>query len=183
MQLPSGNVFQSAYVVKDLKASMKRWHETHGAGPFFYMENCTMGPDTFSYRGKPGTVNFGVAIGNMGQFQLELIEPYDDLPSAFRDTYKVGEEGFHHFGIVARDYDEAIAHYTGSGYAVSQSGFSNGMRFTYFDTRREFQCMTEIIEDVPTNRRVTACLREATDGWDGRDPYRSLMDIINRIAA
>jgi hypothetical protein len=93
MQLSPGNVFQSAYVVKDLKASMKQWHETNGAGPFFYMEDCCMGPDTFSYRGSPSSVNFGVAIGHMGQFQLELIEPYDDVPSAFRDTYNVGEQG------------------------------------------------------------------------------------------
>jgi Glyoxalase/Bleomycin resistance protein/Dioxygenase superfamily len=181
MQLSPGNVFQSAYVVKDLKASMRRWHEANGAGPFFYMENWCMGPDTFSYRGKPGSVNFGVALGQMGQFQLELIEPYDDLPSAFRDTYKVGEEGFHHFGIVARDYDMAVAHYTTRGFAVAQSGLSNGMRFTYFDTRREFQCMTEIIEDVPTNRQLLSCVREAADGWGGGDPFRPLLDVINRI--
>jgi hypothetical protein len=181
MQLSPGDVFQSAYVVKDLKASMRRWYEAHGAGPFFYMENWCMGPDTFSYRGKPSSLNFGVAFGQMGQFQLELIEPYDDLPSAFRDTYKIGEEGFHHFGIVARDYDRAIAHYAKCGHAVAQSGSSNGMRFTYFDTRPEFQCMTEIIEDVPTNRTLLAYVRAAADGWDGRDPFRPLLSVINRI--
>src|SRR5689334_7325468 len=85
MPRPLGNVFQSAYIVKDLRASMKHWYETNRAGPFFFMENITMGLEIYSYRGKPGTINIGVAPANMGQFQLELIQPYDDLPSAYRD--------------------------------------------------------------------------------------------------
>jgi hypothetical protein len=181
MRSPPGKVFQSAYIVNDLKASMKQWYETNCAGPFYFMENITMGPDIYSYRGRPSTANFGVALGNMGQFQLELIQPYDDLPSAYRDVYKSGEEGFHHFGIVAHDYEAALAHYAARGYAVSQSGISNGMRFCYFDARHEFQCMLEVVEDAPTYRAVVAGLRKATDGWDGCDPYRPLTDIVSKL--
>ena len=178
MKRPPGLVFQSAYIVNDLRAAMKHWHDTNGAGPFYFMENVTMGPDTFSYRGTPSTVNFGVALGNMGNIQLELIQPYDDLPSAYRDTYKSGAEGFHHFGIVAHDYDAAITHYAARGYAISQSGVSNGMRFAYFDARRDSQCMLEVVENVATFRAVIAGLAKATDGWDGHDPYRSFVDLF-----
>jgi hypothetical protein len=180
MKRPPGLVFQSAYIVNDLRAAMKHWHETTGAGPFYFMENVTMGPDIFSYRGTPSTVNFGVALGNMGNIQLELIQAYDDLPSAYRDSYKRGEEGFHHFGIVAYDYEAAHAHYA-ARYAEAQSGVSNGMRFAYFDARGDSQCMLEIVDDVANIRDVVAGLKKATDGWDGRNPYRPLTDLVSSL--
>jgi hypothetical protein len=183
MKVPAGYFFQSAYIVTDIHAAMRRWHEGNGAGPFYFMENVTLGEDSYRHRGTPSVVNFSMAIGNLGPFQIELIQPLKDEPSAYRDIYKFGEEGFHHLGMNPADYDATIAHYHARGYEIAQDGVSFGMRFCYFDARRDYDCMIEVVERVPVSAKVNAYMAEATNGWDGSNPYRPLMDLINRAVA
>jgi hypothetical protein len=174
MKVPTSTFFQSAYIVSDLHSAMRRWHETHGAGPCLFSEHVTLGPDCFTYRDTPGSVRFDLALCHFGQFQLELIAPCDDAPSAFRDVYRAGEEGFHHLATIAAAFDTSVAHYKTRGYDVVQSGNAMGVRFCYFDARRDFGCMIEVIDDVPLTRTMSLMMEAATKGWNGEDPYRPL---------
>jgi len=165
-------VFQNAFVVSDLMAGMKRWHEIQGAGPFYYAE-MVFTAEEFSYRGKASPLNFGMALGYLGNIQIELVQLHDDTPCAFHDMYKRGQEGMHHIGIIAEDYDKTFARYD-KRYEVAQCGACMGMRFVHFDAREDFGCMVEIIESHPlvlTTRELT--LTTSRD-WDGRDPFRPM---------
>ena len=59
MRVPNGTFMQMAWVVNDIEAAMRRWHENSGVGPFFY------GPRTqldIVHRGKPSVFDFNGAL-------------------------------------------------------------------------------------------------------------------------
>jgi hypothetical protein len=137
------------------------------------MENMVIGPGDFHHRGVPSMVTLNVANGQLGPFQIELISQDDDRPSAYRDVYKQGEEGMHHMGMRTIEFDETVARYKTRGYEIAHVGKTMGMRFCYFDARRDFDCMIEIVESTEGGRKHAAMLLEVTAGWDGSNPYRA----------
>jgi hypothetical protein len=165
-------VFQNAFVVNDLKAGMKRWHEVNGAGPFHYTE-MVFTAEEFCYRGRSSPLSFSMAVGYLGNIQIELVQLHDDTPCAFHDVYKRGQEGMHHIGIIADDYDRTFTRYARQ-YDVAQSGTCMGMRFVHFDTRRDFGCMIEIIESHPLVHTTRELTLTTARGWDGKEPYRPM---------
>jgi hypothetical protein len=170
-KVPMG-FFQLAYVVNDIHAAMKAWHETHGAGPFFYMEKVTIGPEGFRYRGKPSTLTLDIANGQLGPFEIELIAQHDDTPSVYREVYKRGEEGMHHMAIRTAAYDKTLSAYKARGYEIAHIGDTMGMNFCYFDARRDFDCMIEVLALSEMGRITGGRTAAAAVDWDGRDPYR-----------
>jgi hypothetical protein len=76
---PQTGVFQMAYVVEDIDASMRRWVEQLKVGPWFLLEHFT--GERGSYRGEPGDVDVALAMGYAGHMLVELIAPNNDGPS------------------------------------------------------------------------------------------------------
>ncbi|MGI9246788.1 MAG: VOC family protein, partial [Steroidobacteraceae bacterium] len=74
---------QVAWVVDDLEASMQKWINGHGVGPFMVLRHCQV--TNLLHRGRPTTCDFDVAIAQSGTLQIELIQQHDDLPSVYRD--------------------------------------------------------------------------------------------------
>ena len=166
--------FQSCWVVDDIHDAMRRWHETTGTGPFFYME----GQDILDhrYRGEAmGTLNFSVAFGYSGSHQIELIQQNEAKPSAYRDSYAAGSEGFHHLGACPDDYDAALDGYRRQGLAVAQEGVFADQRFCYIDTRATLGWMVELMEQSPASLEFARMAEQAARTWDGTDPYRKIL--------
>ncbi len=92
----------------------------------------------------------------------------DLIPHALirRDTFGVPH--------ITADTDEAAAF--AMGYAVATSGevaSANNRRFCYIDTRKDLNCMVELVDAPEGGAAVWKAMREATDAWDGRtDPIR-----------
>lgn len=170
---PTGRrAIQNAWVVNDIEASVRTWSETLGIGPFFVATYGGSMFETVSYRGKPGEMNMKTAIAFSGDMQIELIEPLDDAPSAYRDVYRPGEEGFHHLCFWSEDIDADLAHYAGLGCKAANTGkMRGGPRFAYVDARERTGCMIELLEHSDALAGLFESWRVANVEWDGGDPF------------
>jgi hypothetical protein len=110
----------------------------------------------------------------VGPLQIELIQPHSDAPSVYRDVFDRGEGGVHQLSTVTRDFDAAMAHYTGLGYQPWNELDTAIGRVAYFDTRSDFGLVTEVIEESPGFLRALARTSAACARWDGVDPIRIL---------
>lgn len=164
--------FQFCILVEDLETAMNHWIKTTKVGPFFVIPHCSV--QGYRYRGTPGTLDFSGALAQAGPMQIELIQQHCDSPSAYRDTFPKGQEGFHHLCTFIDDYDAEVARYAALGAPVAHEGVFGDMRFAYVDTRPTLGFMTEIIEDRPSIRDAFKRVSDAAINWDGSDPIRML---------
>ena len=72
---PQTGVFQMAYVVEDIDASMRRWIEQLKVGPWFLLPHFTGVEPTF--RGGPTDADVALAMAHAGHMLVELIAPND----------------------------------------------------------------------------------------------------------
>ncbi len=172
MPIARSKFFQAAWIVNDLEKAIERWIETANVGPFYVIPHCAV--EDYVYRGTPGTIDFSGALAQSGPIQIELIQQHNDGPSAYRDTFAPGEEGFHHMCTFVDDFDAEIERLRGQNAALAHGGKFGDMRFAYLDTREAVGCMTEIIEDRATIREIFKMVSDAAVNWDGKDPIRTL---------
>lgn len=160
-------IVQNAYYVRDLDAAILRWHRIWGLGPFFVRRNIVL--TDVQYRGAPSQLDISAAYVQAGAIQVELVTQHDDTPSAFRDMYAAGQEGFHHCAVMPPDPDEVVREYVAQGYAVATSlRTAAGRGASYVDTRALLGHMMEI---YTVSDSLTALYRDvaaAAQAWDGR---------------
>lgn len=164
--------FQMAWVVDDLEAAVRRWVESSNVGPFYVIAHAKV--ERVRYRGVPAQLDFSGALAQAGDIQIELIQQHNDGPSAYRDVFPKGAQGFHHMCTFVDDFDAEIARYAARGAVAAVDGAFGDMRFAYLDTRADLGHMTEIIEDRASIRDVFKIVADAAADWDGRDPIRYL---------
>jgi Glyoxalase/Bleomycin resistance protein/Dioxygenase superfamily len=164
--------FQVAWIVNDLEASMRRWLTTARCGPFFVVPHSKV--ERVLYRGAPATLDFSTALAQAGPIQIELIEQHSDGPSAYRDVYAKGQEGFHHLCMMTHAFDADLERHRLEGSVVATQGAFGDMRFAYVDTRSRLGHMTEIIEDRASIRELFKMVADAAINWDGANPVRVL---------
>ena len=164
---------QLCWIVPDLEASIDHWVRSTGAGPFFVFEGLHF--DDGVYRGRPSDIQpCRAAIGQLGDMQIELVVPADDGPGVWTDVVARGGLGFHHVGLYCIDYDAERAAYIADGSEMAFEGLMMGARTCYIDTIRTLGFMTELITANPVAEHVFGQFRQAAEGWDGRDPVRTL---------
>lgn len=163
--------FQHGILVNDLDEAIERWLRSARVGPFYVMRHVQVAD--FLYRGQPATIDFSTALAQAGPLQIELIQQHSAGPSAYRDTFAPGQEGFHHLCTFVEDFDAEVAHHAAHGSVMAAEGAFGDMRFGYLDTRTQIGCMTEIIEDRASIRALFKLVADAAEGWDGRDPVRT----------
>ena len=174
--LMNHKIIQMAYVVRDIYETAKDWQETFGIGPFFMLEDISI--TNPHYRGKPQEVDFCVAVCQTGDIHVEFIQQNCDSPSCYRDMYAAGEEGFHHVGIIAEDYEKEVARYTDMGFEVAFRGAMGPMDFCYVDTSSKMGCMVEVLENQPFINNYFDNLRKAAENWDGSNHIRSAAELF-----
>jgi hypothetical protein len=168
---PQTGVFQMAYVVEDIDASMRRWAEQLDVGPWFLLEHFT--GERASYRGAPAEADVALAMAFAGHMLVELIQPNDDKPSVYREAIEQRGYGFHHFGVGTLDYDGELARHLEQGHELAfEAWVPTGGRVGYVDTTAELPGYLELIEmDEPTDTAFTRFYAQSL-GWDGSDPVR-----------
>jgi hypothetical protein len=123
-------VDQLGNVVPDLEQAMKWWLE-RGVGPWF-----TLGPALMEhneYLGKPSSPGVIIALAQVGGVQLELIQPVDKEPSAYRDFLAAGKYGLEHCGFVVEKskYENAVAQALAAGATMQEKASFLGSHFAY----------------------------------------------------
>jgi catechol 2,3-dioxygenase-like lactoylglutathione lyase family enzyme len=135
-------VSQIGLVVKDIEATKRRYLEMFGIDfPKVFI------PEYFkmTYRGKPADFKFKVALGMMGEMQIELIEVLRG-ETIYGEFLEQKGEGLHHLGFDVKNMDERIEALEKLGIGVLQSGERIGARFAYMDTEKTVGLIVEFIE-------------------------------------
>jgi len=151
---PIKHIDQMALIVRDLDESLRRYWETLGIGPW---KVYTYGPPLvprMTYRGKVQTYRMRLAFTQVGNLQLELIQPLLG-ESIYQEHLDRRGEGLHHIGVFVASLDDAISEATKNGYVVIQSGRGYGKGgdggYAYLDTEESLGTTLELIE-VPRER-------------------------------
>ncbi|MDX1580242.1 MAG: VOC family protein [Alphaproteobacteria bacterium] len=167
--LNRAKIIQNAYIVKDLEETIHRFHKIFGLGPFLLFEHWDLPKVT--YRGDQEIdLDMSVAFVQSGELNLEFIYQHDNGPSAFRDMYGPGEEGFHHVALICDDYEQEVKNFEEAGLPVAMK-FETGpdSSLVYVDTRSELGHMVELYQDAPGLHGLYDMIRSAAENWDGKE--------------
>jgi hypothetical protein len=145
---------QIGLVVRDLEASMRRYWERFGIGPWRVY---TYGPPRLTeltYRGRAQEYAMRLALCQHGPLVVELIQSIAG-PNIYDEFLAAHGEGLHHVRTVVEDFAAAVARLEAAGYACIQSGRGFGLRgdgaFAYFDTTADLGMIYEVVE-LPKER-------------------------------
>ena len=104
----AGELFQIAFIVRDLDAALERYSAMLGAGPWhcwtLHAENHT----EEQYMGGPTDYVTRLALTSGDEIQLELVQPVKG-PSIHADWLNEHGEGFHHLGYIVNSVADTIA--------------------------------------------------------------------------
>lgn len=168
---------QIAYIVRSggLDAAIDHWVTVMGAGPFFVGVFPLLEQ---RYQGQPTDQQAIVAIGYLGDVQIELIEPTNQAAGPYGEWVRrhpappVGGV-YHHFMVDEGDYEATIARLTAGGLKPAFTAKSpQGDRVAYLEAFESTGGYVEVI-DSPMWPAVCSELLAISRDWDGADPRRS----------
>ena len=172
---PLGGVAQTAFVVPDLQAAVRRWVADMRAGPFFVLPHFLVPGQT--YRGAESTADITLAMGFAGHMLIELIQPLDDNPSVYKETIALRGHGFHHLGMACADVDADSRAYQQRGYHEAfRAAVPTGGEVVYLDNGSGPQWgFIELLPVTPGMDDTFTRFWKASLGWDGSNPVRSFL--------
>ncbi len=139
---------QIGIVVRDLEATMRKYVDEYGIGPWQIFEfNPGNAQDLREY-GKPVKRSWRLAVAMVGQLQWELIEPLDKESVYARFLAEKGG-GVHHIAVAAQDFDKMVATEAKRGNELVLSGEFEGVKVAYLDTDRDLGVTLEIFSGTP----------------------------------
>ncbi|MCD8510619.1 MAG: VOC family protein [Bacillus sp. (in: Bacteria)] len=98
-----------------------------------------------TYKGKGTDARAKLAFFEMGNLQIELIEP-DEHPSTWREHLDKHGEGVHHLAFMVEDMDGKIVKLGQKNVPPIQQGNFPGGKYGYMDTTKNLKIMMEILE-------------------------------------
>lgn len=175
-----GEIRQVAYLVPDIEAAMQHWATVLGVGPWYY--NPRVPIRNYSYRGERHEPHNSVALANAGGLQIELLQTRNDVPSMYRDFARAGLQGVQHVAYWTEDFDADLRRAEEAGFKVCMGGeVGERGRFVYFEERPGANAypgtVVELSEVAGPKGKLFRLIREAAQGWDGKDPVRPFPDL------
>lgn len=166
-----GPVMQLSYCPADYDAALAYWISV-GAGPFFEMPHVQL--EDVKFRGQPSPIDFSMALGYMGDIQIELIRQHNDAASIYAEWRAEGHEGVQHMCVLVDDIAEARRRVSAQGGTVLQEATLPGGAgaVIYVDTGGGPGTIMEYLQIGDAGRAGFAMMRDAHRGWDGSDPIR-----------
>jgi len=134
---------QIGIVVRDLEATMQRYVDDYGIGPWEIVEFHPEDAPDLHEHGKRVGRSWRLASTMIGRVQWELIEPLDDESVYARFLAEKGE-GVHHIALAPSNFDEAVAAQAERGNELVLSGTFSGYRVAYLATDRDLGVVAEI---------------------------------------
>jgi len=173
MQLVKRPIRQVAYYTDDLVAAARRHSATFGSGPFFTGE----APCRGLYRGEPVEFTGRMCLGQWGEVMVEFIGD-TGVPTVLNELPLEGRrERPHHVALIVDDLDAEIARLEAVGYPAAMIASINAnpdFRYAFMDSVKELGYFIEVYPGMPSLLQTYEKVRQASIGWDGRDPLREL---------
>lgn len=146
---------QIGIVVRDLDASVRRYVDDYGIGPWQVHEFDPDDAEDLREHGRPvGRSGRGAvtrfAIATVGRVMWELIEPLDEESVWARFLAEKGG-GVHHIAVATPDFDGAVAEQAERGDDPVLGGTFGGVKLAYLDTQRDLGVTIELFSGTPGN--------------------------------
>ncbi len=141
-------VVQVGIIVRDIERTAGRYSEVLGLPKPPTIVTPGYSKVKTVYNGQPSDATAKLAFFDLGQVQLELIEP-DEKPSVWRDFLDQHGEGAHHIAFRVDDTQRATNYLAGFGIPVTQQGlYSDGSgMYTYLDSQSQLGTTVELLEN------------------------------------
>ena len=138
---------QLGIVVRDLEATVRRYEEDYGIGPWRFARIDLGAANDYHEYGEPVERSNRIAIATVGRVMWELIEPLDEDGIYARFLAEKGE-GVHHVAVATPDFDETFARAERKDGVMLSCKFS-GIDIAYLDTLRDLGVIIEIFSGSP----------------------------------
>lgn len=127
---------QIGIVVSDLERTTQLLNSLFGIGPFRFVEWPDRPEATFSFRGKPELIRLRQAFVQVGNLELELIQPLEGERNAYREFLDQKGGGIHHVLFEVPDIESVLHKLAEANVGVLQAGtgIRPGTRWTLLDT-------------------------------------------------
>ena len=139
---------QIGIVVRDLDATMRKYVDDYGIGPWQIFEFNPSNAQDLREHGRPAQRSWRLAVAMVGQMQWELIEPLDNESIYARFLAEKGG-GVHHIAVAAQCFDKMLAMEAKRGSKLVLSGEFEGVKVAYLDTERDLGVTLEIFSGTP----------------------------------
>ena len=139
---------QIGIVVRDLDATMRKYVDDYGIGPWQIFEFNPGNAKDLREHGRPAQRSWRLAVAMVGQMQWELIEPLDNESIYARFLAEKGG-GVHHIAVAAQCFDKMLAMEAKRGSELVLSGEFEGVKVAYLDTERDLGVTLEIFSGTP----------------------------------
>jgi methylmalonyl-CoA/ethylmalonyl-CoA epimerase len=144
--LGSNLVCQVGIIVKDIEKTSKAWADVLGVSVPRWQITDTVDVAHTQYRGVTTVARAKLAFFDLGQVQLELIEPVGS-PSTWREFLEQNGQGIHHIAFQIKGMDEVVARLEARGIPFVQRGDYQGGRYAYSDGVPELGAILELLEN------------------------------------
>lgn len=143
-------LLQIGIIVEDLEATVKNYETNYGIGPWHIGRLSPESMPKLYVDGKPGDLDFKMAMCNCFGMQIELIQPISD--SAYKTWLKEHGPGIHHIAVITKDsFKDVIAEHkklTGNDPWIwaKDTGAPEGrnLEFAYLDLRKDLGLFIEV---------------------------------------
>lgn len=149
--LGSTTIAQVAIVVHNIEEASQRYAALFGM-PVPKVIVTEPGDEvTMTYRGAPSNAQAKLAFFNLGQVQLELIEPMGGA-STWQETLDRKGEGMHHIAFWVEDMQQSADFLKAQNIPLIQRGDMGAGQYAYFDAEDSLGVTLELLERVRQKR-------------------------------
>jgi hypothetical protein len=127
--------------------------------------------DRTTYLGAPATYDHSAAFGRWGDILVELNVVHGAEPAALAEA--LGRPGIGHVGFVVDDLEAQTRRLQDDGLRLFHEGETGPAHARWFDGGPVLGHHVEVLQGNDMLYGFYARVREAAEGWDGREPLRS----------
>ncbi len=139
---------QIGIVVRDLDATLRRYVDDYGIGPWQLFEVTPENAPDLHEDGQPVKGSTRAAATMVGNVMWELIQPLDEQSGFARFLAEKGE-GVHHIAVATPNFDDVVAEQIQRGNTLPLSGTFSGVKIAYLPTARDLGVILEIFSGMP----------------------------------
>src|SRR5215213_3996922 len=139
---------QIGIVVRDLDATLRRFAEEFGIGPWTIWDVTPENAPDLRHDGEPLEASTRSAVAMVGSVMWEVSQPLDEHGIFARFLAERGE-GVHHIAVVTPDFRGAVAEQARSGVTLPLSGSFAGVEVAYLPTDRSLGVLLEVFSGFP----------------------------------
>jgi len=151
--LGSTSLAQVAIVVHNIDEAARRWAEVLGQPVPNVIVVQPGDAVNMTYRGQPSNAQARLAFFNLGQVQLELIEPLGGA-STWQEALDQNGESVHHLAFWVEGMQRSVDFLKAQGIPMMQRGDMGEGQYAYFDAEERLGVALELLEKKRDGRAV-----------------------------